>query len=143
MKVQTYASACALLALFCPSPSDAQELSEAQVIEKFLSDSPYAREARARAAAVRAEAAGRTLLPNPTALASREGAGYAAFFQIEQQLPISGRRNLLNQAGTAAVGVTEAESATVLWALRTDLRSVFYRLVAAQRRELVLSDAMR
>ena len=96
MKVQTYASACALLALFSAAPTDGQELSEAQVIEKFLSDSPYAREARARAAAVRAEAAGRTLLPNPIALSSREGAGYAAFFA-------SGKRREKVRAMTGSV----------------------------------------
>ena len=144
MSMRTCASAwAALFALSCPVLTCAQEWTEAQVIEKFLSDSPYAREARARAATAQADAAGRTLLANPRLLASREGAGYAAFFQVEQQLPLSGRRSLLQQAGTAAVQVTEAESANLLWALRTDLRFAFYRLVAAQRRESVINDSIR
>jgi hypothetical protein len=109
MKVQLCASAY-LLCISCV-PTRAQEWTEAQVIEKFMQQSPYVREARARIEAVRAEAEGRTLLPNPTAVATREGAGYAAFFQIEQQLPISGRRGLLKQAGVAALGVTETETA--------------------------------
>src|SRR5437763_5266382 len=144
MSMRTCASAWAAhFALSCPVLTCAQQWTEAQVIEKFLSDSPYAREARARAATVRADAAGRTLLANPRLLASREGAGYAAFLQVEQQLPLSGRRSLLQQAGTAAVQVTEAESANLLWALRTDLRFAFYRMVAAQRRESVINESIR
>src|SRR5436190_4872317 len=141
MKVQPYAPAY-LLCILCV-PIRAQEWTEAQVIDKFMQQSPYIREARARMDAVRAEAEGRTLLPNPTAIATREGAGYAAFFQIEQQLPVSGRRGLLKQAGVAAVGVTESETAGVLWSARTDLRLTFYRLVAAHEREKAVGEGMR
>jgi outer membrane protein, heavy metal efflux system len=143
MRLQTRAPACALLAFCCPLLSYAQEWTEAQVIERFLEQSPYAREARARIEAVRAEAAGRTLLPNPSVVTSREGAGYAAFVQIEQQLPISGRRGLLKQAGAAAVSFTEAETDTALWSLRMDVRTAFYRAVAAQVRETAIADGMR
>src|SRR3954471_9391331 len=101
----------------------------------FMTASPYVREARAAVDAVRAEAAGRTLLTNPAFLASREGAGYAAFFQLEQQLPISGRRNILRQVGATAVGAEEAAIAGVLWSLRTGVRAAFYGMLAAQTRQ--------
>lgn len=94
----------ALLLLFvCAGGVAAQEWTEAQMIKAFLNESPYAREVRARVEAVRAEAAGRTLLSNPSAVFSREGAGYASLYQVQQQLPWPGRRGLLKQAGTAAV----------------------------------------
>ncbi len=121
----------------------AQEWTEGQVIQRFLDQSPYAREMKARVDSVRADAAGRTLLPNPSALVSRESAGYASFYQIEQQVPWSGRRGILKQAGTAAVAATEAETSVVLWGLRSDLRVAFYRMVAAQRRQSVLADGLR
>lgn len=143
MRLQTRAPVCALLVVCWPILIHAQEWTETQVIERFLDQSPAAREARARVEVTRAEAAGRTLLPNPSAVASREGAGYAAFFQVEQQLPISGRRGLLKQAGTAAVAATESETATALWSLRMDLRTTFYRAVAAQTREAAIADGMR
>lgn len=143
MRVPRCAPAWLFLFSFSAACIFAQEWTEAQVIEKFLDQSPYAREARARIDSVRAEAAGRTLLPNPSAVATREGAGYASFFQLEQQLPISGRRGLLKQAGTAAVGVTEAQAAITLRTLRSDVRLAFYRLLAAQRREAVVADGMR
>jgi cobalt-zinc-cadmium efflux system outer membrane protein len=108
-----------------------------------MQQSPYLREARARIDAVRAEAEGRILLPNPTAVVTREGAGYAAFFQIEQQLPISGRRNVLKQVSAAEIRVAESDAAGLLWSARTDLRLAFYRLIAAQRRQTVVKDGMQ
>ena len=143
MRLQSRAPACALLALGWPCLGHAQDWSEARVIERFLDQSPYVREARAHVESVRAEAVGRALLPNPNAVVSREGAGYAAFFRIEQQLPITGRRGFLKQAGVAAVGVTEAETAAGLWSLRSDVRLAFYRWLAGQRREAVLGDGLR
>jgi outer membrane protein, heavy metal efflux system len=143
MRLQTRAAACAL-PLFCSSfVHGAQEWTEAQILEKFASGSPYARAAQASVDAVRAEQAGRILLSNPAAVASREGAGYAAFFQLEQQLPISGRRGILRTAGASAIGVAEAEGADFLWRLRIHLRAAFHRLVAAQLREDILSGGTR
>jgi len=143
MRLYSRAPACVFLSLAWPFLGQAQDWTEARVIERFLDQSPYAREARARVDAARAESAGRTLLPNPNMVVSREGAGYAAFYQIEQQLPITGRRGLLKQAGAATVGATEADTAALLWSLRSDLRLAFYQLLATQRREAVLSDGIR
>ena len=143
MRLYSRAPVCALLALAWPLLGQAQDWTEERVIERFLDQSPFVREARARSEALRAESAGRTLLPNPSAALSREGAGYAAFYQIEQQLPITGRRGFLKQAGVAAVRATEAESAALLWSLRSDVRLAFYRLLTSQRREAAIGDGLR
>jgi len=112
----------------------AQEWTEARVLEAFLNQSPYAREANARVAIARAEARGRTLYSNPSLNFSREGAGLTEFFQAKQTLPLSGRLKLLRQAGDAAVRATEADGAFSVWQVRSALRKAFYRTVAAQQR---------
>lgn len=50
----------------------AQEWTETSVIQKFLEQTPYAREARARTAIARAETQGRTLYANPRLNYTRE-----------------------------------------------------------------------
>ncbi len=117
----------------CP----AQEWTEAVVVEKFLDQSPLARETRARIAIARAETLGRSLYANPSVNFSHEGAGRTEFFQAEQILPISGRLKLLREAGAAQVRVAEAEGASSLWHARSVLRQAFYRVLAAQESESV------
>lgn len=117
--------------------ADAQEWTEAGVIQRFLDQSPHAREARARVAIATAEARGRTLYSNPTVSYSRESAGFTEFFQAEQTLPITGRLGLLRQAGESSVRATEAEGAFSLWQARNSLRQAFYRVLASQNREAI------
>lgn len=120
---------------------DAQEWTEAVVIQRFLDQSPQVREARSRVAITEAETRGRTLYPNPSVNYSREGSGYTEFFQAEQTLPITGRLRFLRQAGASAVRATEAEGAFSLWQARSSLRQAFYRVLASQNREaLYLSN---
>lgn len=121
----------------------AQEWTETSVVQKFLEQSPYAREARARAAIAQAEAKGRSLYSNPSFNYSREGAGLTEFFQAEQAIPINGRLKLLRQAGDSAVRATEAEGAFDIWQARTSLRLAFYQLLAAQERERVYSAGLK
>ncbi len=121
----------------------AQEWTETSVVQKFLEQSPYAREARARAAIAQAEAKGRSLYANPSFNYSREGAGLTEFFQAEQAIPINGRLKLLRQAGDSAVRATEAEGAFDIWQARTSLRLAFYQLLAAQERERVYSTGLK
>jgi cobalt-zinc-cadmium efflux system outer membrane protein len=121
----------------------AQEWTETSVVQKFLEQSPYAREARARVAVAQAEAKGRSLYANPSFSYSREGAGLTEFFQAEQAIPINGRLKLLRQAGDSAVRATEAEGAFDLWQARTSLRLAFYQLLAAQERERVYSTGLK
>src|SRR5688572_618957 len=112
-----------------------QDWTEAAVVERFLSQSPYVREARARVAIAEAEARGRTLYANPTFNYTRESAGFTEFFQAEQTLPITGRLGILRQAGSSAIRATEAEGAFLLWQARSSLRQGFYRFLASQNRE--------
>src|SRR5436309_15740063 len=76
-----------------------QELTEAQILERFLARSPHIRVIRASLAATQAEAQVRTRFPNPTATYSREGAGLTEFLQIEQPLILTRRRGYLQEAG--------------------------------------------
>jgi cobalt-zinc-cadmium efflux system outer membrane protein len=121
----------------------AQEWTESSVIQRFLEQSPYAREVRARAAIAEAEARRRTLYANPSFQYSRESAGLTEFFQAEQSIPLSGRLKYLRQAGASSVQATQAEGAFDLWQARTSLRSAFYQVVAAQERERVYQAALR
>src|SRR4051794_26370533 len=132
MTLQTRAPACLFFLFGCSCAINAQNWTEAQILEKFDTASPYAREVRASVEAIRAEAEGRTLVPNPAIVSRREGAGYAAFFQLEQQLPLSGRRGILKQAGAAAVSAEEVSGAGMSWRLRSDLRLAFYRVLGSQ-----------
>ena len=135
---------CCAIAAFCclgVPLCRAQEWSEAEIIARFQSLSPQARELRARIALVEADARARTVYPNPSATYSREGASYAEFFQASQTLPVSGRLRYLRDAGTAAVAVADADREAILWSMRSDLRVAFYRMIAAQERVRLLSAA--
>src|SRR6266545_6525507 len=108
----------AALAGLCP----AQEWTEAIVIQKFLDQGPQARETRARVAITEAESRGRSLYANPSVSYTREGAGFTEFFQAAQTLPVTGRLQLLRQAGSSLVRATEADGAFSLWQARSSLR---------------------
>jgi outer membrane protein, heavy metal efflux system len=121
------------------SAQDQREWSESQIVERFLTLSPQALELRARVSLAEAEAKTRTVYPNPAVSYSREGAGYNAFFEASQTLPLNGRVRYLREAGAAGVSVAEADREAVLWSLQTDLRLAFYGMVAAQERVHLLS----
>ena len=48
-------------------------------------------ELRARVSVAEAEARARAVYPNPSVAYSREGAGYNAFIEVSQTLPLTGR----------------------------------------------------
>lgn len=121
----------------------AQEWTETKVVETFLEQSPYVREARARAAVARAESKGRALYANPSVNYSREGAGLTEFLQAAQAIPVSGRMKLLRQAGDAAIRASEADGAFDVWQARTSLRQAFYQVLAAQEREAVFTAGLQ
>ncbi len=112
--------------------SPAQEWTEEQVVRKFLDQSPWVRDARARTAVAAAEAQSRTLYSNPRLRYVREGAGLTEFLQAEQTIHWSGRLGLLRKSGGVSLGVAEAEGALDLWEARTSLRLAFYRALAGQ-----------
>jgi len=124
----------------CYAQSAAAEWSESQVIERFLAQSPQARELRARVAVTEADARARTVYVNPSVSYSREGAGYNAFLEASQVLPVSGRVGLLRKAIEGATSVAEGHREAVLWSLRSDLRIAFYRMVASEQRAELLSS---
>jgi cobalt-zinc-cadmium efflux system outer membrane protein len=132
---------CSIPALF--HAQDITEWSEAQIIERFLSLSPQAKELRARVALAEAEAQTRTVYPNPSVAYSRETAGYNQFIEASQTVPLNGRIGYLRQAGAATVSVAEANREAALWSFRSDLRQAFFRMVASQERVRLLSDATR
>ena len=121
---------------------DQQEWSESQIVERFLSLSPQARELRARILLAEAEAKTRTVYPNPSVSYSREGAGYNEFFEASQTLPLNGRVRYLRNAGAASVSVVDANGEAALWSLRSDLRVGFYRMLAAQERIRLLAASV-
>lgn len=134
----------AAMVCLCEAPQCvAQEWTEANVVQKFLEQSPHAREMRARIAVAEAEARGRTLYTNPTVNYSRESAGFTEFFQAEQTLPITGRLKFLKQAGASSVRATEADGAFSLWQARTSLRRAFFRVLATQQRESLYSASTK
>jgi outer membrane protein, heavy metal efflux system len=124
----------------CDAQSAAAEWSESQVIERFLAQSPQARELRARVVVAEADARARTVYLNPLISYSREGAGYNAFLEASQVLPVSGRVGLLRKAVEAVTSVAEGNREAVLWSLRSDLRLAFYRMVASEQRAELLSS---
>jgi cobalt-zinc-cadmium efflux system outer membrane protein len=124
--------------LSCRAEEVVEQWSESQIVERFLAESPQAREWRARIALVEAETRTRTVYPNPSFSYSREGAGYNEFFEASQTLPLAGRIGYLRQAGAAAAAVASANREAALWSLRSDLRGAFYRMVASQERVRIL-----
>lgn len=143
MPLPKRAATLALLAVALGTAISAQEWTEAVVVQKFLEQSPQAREARARVAIVEAETRGRTLFTNPSFNYSREGAGRTEFFQAEQTLPLTGRLSFLRQAGAAMVRATEADGAFSLWQARSALRQAFYRVLTAQQSESIYESGLK
>jgi outer membrane protein TolC len=90
---------------------------------------------------VRAAQAERTLWPNPLVSFSREDvmASDDVFLVARQELPITGRRSSLREAGRLAVAAVEADAAFELAGLQADLRQAFTVLLAVQQREAVLT----
>jgi cobalt-zinc-cadmium efflux system outer membrane protein len=125
-----------------PQDSAQREWSESEVVQRFLALSPHARELRARVNLTVADAVARTVYPNPSFSYSREGAGYNAFFEASQTLPVNGRIRYLREAGAAAVSAADANREAMLWSLRSDLRLEFYRIVSVQERMRTVSASI-
>jgi cobalt-zinc-cadmium efflux system outer membrane protein len=133
---------CSISAL-CQAQDVPAEWSESQIVERFLSMSPQARELRTRVSLAEADARTRTVYPNPSVAYSYEGAGYNAFIEASQTLPLSGRIRYLRDAGAVMVSVAEANREAALWFLRSDVRRAFFRMEASQERVRLLSGGAR
>src|SRR5262249_46298370 len=81
--------------------------------------------------------------PNPRLTWDRESvAGVTEnMFMVAQPLPITGRRGLEVQAGSAMVDACSNRSRDAMRRARADLRLAFAQLVAAQTREQVLATS--
>jgi cobalt-zinc-cadmium efflux system outer membrane protein len=123
------------LFLLLAARASAQEITERELVQRFLAASPHVQELTAGVAALRAETRGWSLWPNPAAGYSREGAGLTQFLQVEQTLPVSGRLGQLQRAGAAAVDSAQSQAEFARWELVSELRSAFYALLTAQERE--------
>ncbi len=115
----------------------AQELSEQEALSRFAEENPMLQALEAQVRIARAEAAGTSLMSNPSVTYNREDAGATLdnFVLFSQRLPLNGRLSLLRRAGAAATEAAEADSTYARWSLRCDLRIAFYSLLLAQERE--------
>ena len=132
MPTRQRVAALFICAALWPIAVDAQELTDAQLVDMIVRDGTHARAIRAVVEVTRREQAARTAFPNPGAAYSREGAGFTEFFQVEQPLPIFGPRAALARAGAAATAAAEAERDARLWLLRADAQALVARLLAEQ-----------
>ena len=122
----------------------AQELTEAQVVMRFMGQNPEVRALRHRVEEQRQQNRTRTLVANPTFLYTQENAAGARddFLLVRQPLPVTGRRGLFDTANREATASTAAEIEYEIHRLRTGVRSTFAALLRAQRREQALGDAV-
>src|SRR5215472_11200238 len=113
----------------CGAQESPVEWSERAVVERFLAQSPLARELRAQVAVTEAEARVGAVYNNPSISFSWEGAGYTAYYlQASQAVPVSGRVGYLRQAVKAATAAADTNREALLWSLRSDLRVAFFRM---------------
>lgn len=131
-----FLAAAACIVVFAPT-CPAQEWTEQEVVRRFLDQSPWARDARARIALAAAVAKGRTLYANPNLTYIHEGAGLTEFLQAEQTIHWSGRLGLLRQSGAVSTDVAASEGALDMWEARMGLRLAFYQALAGQELEAV------
>ncbi len=124
-----------LLLLSTCAAASAQQWTEQVVLDLFDQQTPLRRETQASAAAAVETMRGRTLWPNPIASYSREGVGYTEFFEVQQQIPISGRLGLAQKTIEPARQAAEADGAARTWNIRSNVRAAFYRALAAQQTE--------
>lgn len=139
---------CALAAgappVHAQSPAIPLRLTESDALARQRAADPAIRAIEARAAAVRAANAERTLWPNPVASLSRESVADTSdlFVVGRQELPISGRRGHLREAGRLAGEAADAEAAFDVSARQAALRRAFVALVAAQQRQATLARSV-
>lgn len=139
---------CALAAgappVHAQSPAIPLRLTESDALARQRAADPGIRAIESRAAAVRAANAERTLWPNPVASLSRERvAGTSDLFAVaRQELPVSGRRGHLREAGRLAGEAADADAAFDIGLRQAELRRAFFALVAAQEQQAILERSV-
>jgi cobalt-zinc-cadmium efflux system outer membrane protein len=111
-------------------------LSETDALAKLSADSPRVREIRSSVDVTRAEALAAGRWPNPRFTFSRESvAGVAEnMFMVTQPLPVTGRRGLEVDAGSALVAASVRRADEAVRQIRAALRRAYADLVGTQLR---------
>ncbi len=143
--MRTVVLCAALLAAAVPSRADAQALAltESEALARLSPGSSRVRAIRASIELARADVLAAGRWPNPRLSVGRESvAGIAEdITTVSQPLPITGRRRLEVGAASALLDASTSRADDVLRRARADLRVAFAQLVAAQVRELELTEA--
>lgn len=139
-RVSAWLAACGLL---LPCAATAQDRSEREIVDLIVRDGAVARAIRAESEVSRREQLVRLAYPNPSALYSREGAGFTEFLQVEQTLPLFGVRAALSRAGVAATAAAEAERDARLWILRGEGSTAVAKLAAAEARHAAVQRYLK
>jgi cobalt-zinc-cadmium efflux system outer membrane protein len=135
--------ACVAVGLV-PRVAAGQQLTEAEVVSRALSESARVRAIRARSAEVGAEQLLRRVPPNPVVSFQQEHAGGATdrFLLIEHELATSGRFGLFREAGQAAVMAAELRASRSEFEIKQDARGAFAEMLAAQTRVAEVSKTV-
>lgn len=122
----------------------AQRLTEREAVARFMTSDPRIQAWASRVDEARAQQAERTPWPNPSLTFSREHVAGArdTFLLARQELPVSGRRTQLRDAGRLAVESVEAERRATFAQMQADVREAYLELLLAQEREAVLRRAI-
>lgn len=118
--------------------SDIRELTESEVIELVLEDEPHTQRWESQLQERQADATIAEAFPNPSVGYHREQlfAGPTRFeetVELEQRLPISGRRRLQTRAAREMTRAQQAQITDERTELRRQIRNLFYRLLYRQR----------
>ena len=119
-------------------------MTEDDALRRLEAENPRVKAMLSGVQVTRAEAQGMRLLPNPAVSYNREHSANTQdnFLLFQQSVPLNGRIGLLRRAGDAAVRAAEADSASGVWLLASELRAVFYLLLLAQERESAWVEAV-
>lgn len=120
-------------------------LTEADAVRLFLEQSPHARGVSLAGEAVAAAWNEERRLSNPALAYQREDAAGVRdeFLTIEQQIPLSGRRALLREAGEAAVKTATRAAENDLALATHALRLAFYEVLHREAAVHLLGESAR
>ncbi len=122
----------------------AQEMTEAEAVQRFERENAQVRALAARVREVRAEFRVFSLAPNPSVTYTREDSAGTRddLLLVHQALPVTGRLGLLRRAGDSATCAAQANADYSLLLLRSEFRMSFYTLLLAQAREAHTAKAV-
>ena len=134
------AGVCGLIAW----DASGQTLTEEQALARMRVEHPLIQVLRFAVDELAADARERRQFANPTVSYTREDAGFSVddFLLVTQELPLRGRRGLLEEGSGQAVAAAEARADADLLAFETRLRLAFTDLLLAQERTQALETGV-